>query len=185
MEASPDQALPAVQRISTTGRQALLEMRRLLGVLRDEPAEQPLEPQPSLARLDDLLAHVKAAGIPVSMEIDGDPQLLSEGVQLTIYRVAQEALTNTLKHANEPTHAHLVLRCGSGRVELELTDNGRELTGVTATPPSADAASVGGRGLRGMRERAAAYGGELEAGPCPGGGWLVRLQLDADVPPQT
>jgi signal transduction histidine kinase len=183
MESSPERALPALQRVSATGRQALVEMRRLLGVLHDEPTEHPLEPQPSLDRLDDLLARVHAAGIPVSMEIVGDPHDLADGVQLAVFRVAQEALTNILKHAPRPTRAQLLLRCRSGEVELEVTDaaEGAEGAegGVTAMNGHLSTVS-GGRGLRGMQERAAAYGGDLDAGPLPRGGWRVRLRLHAD-----
>jgi signal transduction histidine kinase len=154
-----------------TGRQALVEMRRLLGVLRDESASHPLEPQPSLDRLDELLARVHAAGIPVTMDLDGDPGELADGVQLTVFRVAQEALTNTLKHAMRPTCAHLALSCRRGQVELEVTDTGGRQPAIAA----------GGRGLHGMRERAASYGGKLEAGPGPDGGWRVHLQLNPDA----
>ena len=93
------------------------------------PSAQPLEPQPSLDRLDELLARVHAAGIPVTMEIDGDPRRAPDGVQLTVFRVAQEALTNTLKHAARPTRAHLALRCRPGSVELEVTDTGENRPG--------------------------------------------------------
>jgi signal transduction histidine kinase len=171
MDSSPARAMQATERVSATGRQALLEMRRLLGVLREEPSEHLLEPQPSLERLDELLARVNAAGIPVTMDLEGNPRELADGVQLTVFRVAQEALTNTLKHADRPARAHLALNCRPGQVELEVTDTGR---GPAATRP-------GGRGLRGMRERAAAYGGKLEAGPRPQGGWRVHLWLDPDA----
>jgi signal transduction histidine kinase len=169
MSAEPERAAQATARVSATGREALVEMRRLLGVLREDSSEQPLAPQPSLDRLDELLARVNAAGIPVSMELDGDPHELADGVQLTVFRVAQEALTNTLKHADRPTRAHLALSCRSGEVELEVTDTGSDRT---------VAAASGGRGLHGMRERAATYGGKLEAGPRPQGGWRVHLRLD-------
>ncbi len=172
MDSSPDRALQAAQRVSATGRQALVEMRRLLGVLRDESAVGPLEPQPSLGRLDELLARVDAAGIPVTMELEGDPRELADGVQLTVFRVAQEALTNTLKHAARPTRAHLALSCRPGAVELEVTDTGNE---------RAVAAASGGRGLLGMRERVATYGGKLEAGPRAHGGWRVHLRLNPDA----
>jgi signal transduction histidine kinase len=173
MDASPERVAEATKRVAATGREALTEMRRLLGVLRDESSAQPLEPQPSLGRLDDLLARVHAAGIPVTMDLDGDPHELANGVQLTVFRVAQEALTNTLKHATRPTSAHVALCCRQGRVELEVTDTGQ---GRVAPTP-------GGRGLHGMRERAASYGGKLEAGPSPRGGWRVHLLLNPDAQP--
>jgi signal transduction histidine kinase len=122
MDTSPERAAEATQRIAATGREALVEMRRLLGVLRDRSSAQPLEPQPSLDRLDELLARVHAAGIPVTMDLEGDPRGLADGVQLTVFRVAQEALTNTLKHATRPTRAHVALSCRPGQVELEVTD---------------------------------------------------------------
>jgi signal transduction histidine kinase len=175
LDAAPEQALPAMQRVSATGRQALVEMRRLLGVLRDdEPKEHPLEPQPSLERLDELVARVNAAGIPVSIEIDGEPRELADGVQLAVFRVAQEALTNTLKHAGRPATAHLALHCATEHVELDVIDTGTNgVDGARRTVRG----GAGGRGLRGMRERAAAYGGELEAGPMAQGGWRVHFSL--------
>jgi signal transduction histidine kinase len=180
MESSPERASEATERVSATGRQALLEMRRLLGVLGEQSDEGPLAPQPSLDRLDSLLAQIHAAGIPVTMDLDGDPHELPEGVQLTVFRVAQEALTNTLKHAARPTSAHLALRCQQGGgVELEVTDTGRAPLRL-ADSASLGAGSSGGRGLRGMRERAAVYGGRLDAGPGPEGGWHVRLRLGSD-----
>jgi signal transduction histidine kinase len=181
MDTAPGRALPAMEQVSATGRQALLEMRRLLGVLRDdEPDEHPLEPQPSLERLDDLVARVNAAGIPVSIEIDGEPRKLADGVQLAVFRVAQEALTNTLKHAGRPATAHLALHCcDPDRVQLEVIDTGT--TGYRPLTSGGVGSVEGGRGLRGMRERAAAYGGELEAGPLSEGGWRVSLRLDADI----
>ncbi|MGH2903787.1 MAG: sensor histidine kinase [Solirubrobacteraceae bacterium] len=175
MDSSPERAIQATRRVSATGRQALEEMRRLLGVLREESSAHPFEPQPGLDRLDDLLARVHAAGIPVTMELDGDPHELPDGVQLTVFRVAQEALTNQLKHAERPTRAHLALSCQPGAVELEVTDTGSGET--DEVPVFSLAAASGGRGLRGMRERATAYGGKLDAGPGPDGGWRVHLSL--------
>jgi signal transduction histidine kinase len=177
MASSPQRADEAIARISATGRQALLEMRRLLGVLREDAAEQPLAPQPRLDRLDELLAQVHAAGIPVTMDLDGDPRELPDGVQLTIFRVAQEALTNTLKHAARPTSAHVALSCAPSSVELEVTDTGRS-AGLAGAPTSL---AGSGRGLSGMRERAAAYGGKLDAGPSLDGGWRVHLRLRPDA----
>ena len=180
MDAAPEQALPAIERVSVTGRQALVEMRRLLGVLSEEPGHHPLEPQPRLERLDELVAQVNAAGVPVSIEIDGEPRELADGVQLAVFRVAQEALTNTLKHAGRPARAHLALRCLDEQVDLEVTD-----TGLAGDHPAGGIVrrdvAIGGRGLQGMYERAAAYGGELEAGPMRDGGWRVHLSLHADA----
>ncbi len=176
--ASPDSSLSAMERVSQTGRQALGEMRRLLGVLRDEPEAGSYEPQPGLDRLDELLARVEAAGIPVAIEVFGDPHELSGGVQLTVFRVAQEALTNTLKHARRPATARLTLRCEPDRVALEVTDTGGPApAGSMQALPIAPALPSGGRGIRGMRERAAAFGGDLEAGPVPAGGWRVALTI--------
>jgi signal transduction histidine kinase len=177
MASSPQRASEAIERVAATGRQALVEMRRLLGVLREDAAEQPLAPQPRLDRLDELLAQVHAAGIPVTIDLDGDPNELPEGVQLTVFRVAQEALTNTLKHAPRPTSAHLALRCESRSVELEVTDTGA----IAARTGSSASLAGSGRGLSGMRERAAAYGGRLDAGPAPDGGWRVHLRLRPDA----
>jgi signal transduction histidine kinase len=174
LQSAPDAAGSAMQRVSATGRQALAEMRRLLGVLRDDPAAEPFEPQPGLDRLDDLLARVEAAGVPVSIEIEGDPHELSGGVQLAVFRVAQEALTNSLKHAGRPATARLALRIAGGRVDLVVTDTG-------SGPGDGPAPGPRGRGLPGMRERAAAYGGTLAAGPLPDGGWRVHLSVAADV----
>jgi signal transduction histidine kinase len=178
MSDEPERAAQATARVSATGREALVEMRRLLGVLREDSSEHPLAPQPSLDRLDELLARVNAAGIPVSMELDGDPRELADGVQLTVFRVAQEALTNTLKHADRPTRAHLALSCRPGEVELEVTDTGNPATAGEAIARLPVAR--GGRGLPGMRERASAYGGEVKAGPTPDGGWRVHLRLRPD-----
>ena len=169
-EASPEQAAQATRQISATGRDALVEMRSLLGILRDDEVQRPLEPQPRLGELQKIVERVRAAGVPVRVEIDGDPATLPEGIQLAVFRVAQEALTNTLKHAVRPTAVSLNLRCSTDCVELEAIDSG---------PRSGDPASDG-RGVRGMRERALAYGGALEAGPRPEGGWRVCMQLRLD-----
>jgi signal transduction histidine kinase len=174
MHSRPEEAESTIERVSATGRLALGEMRRLLGVLREQPTTEPFEPQPSLAQLDDLIARVEAAGLPVSLELEGDPHGLDEGVQVTVYRVVQEALTNTLKHAIDPAGAVVRLVCRStGGILLEIVDDGHTLP-FTETEPGA---APGGRGLTGMQERATAYGGAVEAGPRLEGGWRVRLQL--------
>ncbi len=179
LDGAPEQASGAIERVSATGRQALMEMRRLLGVLRGEPAREPFAPQPTLERLDELIARVDAAGIPVMVDVDGNLQELAPGVQLAVFRVAQEALTNTLKHAARPTTARLQLRCSGGQVELEVTNTGSP-RGASA-PGAPPARASDGRGLLGMRERANVYDGELDVGPTEDGGWRVHLRLQADA----
>ncbi|MFI2437283.1 sensor histidine kinase [Streptomyces sp. NPDC018693] len=173
---SPDRAAQALDAISTTSRQALTELRRLLDVLRDEDREPPLDlaPQPSLTDLDQLIDGVRAAGLPVRTTIHGTPAI-PPGRQLTVYRVIQEALTNTLKHAGPDATSHIVLSyADTGAVTATITDTGH------GRPPTAD----NGRGLPGMRERTALYGGTLEAGPRPhpARGWRVHLHLPEEPP---
>ncbi|MEU9523224.1 histidine kinase [Streptomyces sp. NPDC048224] len=180
---SPDRAAQALDAIASTSRQALGELRRLLDVLRDDdsdgaPAAAELAPQPALTDLDRLLDGVRGAGLPVATTVSGEPAL-PEGRQLTLYRVIQEALTNTLKHAGPDATAHVDLSYGAGgAVTLSVTDTGR-----TASPPRSPALS-GGRGLPGMRERTSLYGGTLEAGPrpAPEQGWRVHLHLPEETP---
>jgi signal transduction histidine kinase len=162
---------PTLQKIERSGRQALVEMRRLLGVLRqpDEPAAGPeLSPQPGVAELAALAEGVRAAGLPVVLVIDGDPDQLPAAVDISAYRIVQEALTNVLKHAGRAS-AQVSVRCGADEVFIEVTDDG-------AGPQPAGPAG-GGHGLAGMRERVALFGGELAAGPEPGGGFAVRARL--------
>lgn len=173
---SPERAAQALDAIAGTSRQALTELRRLLDVLRDdEPAPADLTPQPALTDLDRLLDGVRRAGLPVRATVEGDPAI-SPGRQLTLYRVIQEALTNTLKHAGPDATADIALSyAASGAVTLTVTDTGRG--GAPTTN--------GGRGLTGMRERTALYGGTLEAGPRPHPqrGWRVHLLLPEDSTP--
>ncbi|MEV8128860.1 histidine kinase [Streptomyces sp. NPDC085944] len=179
---SPDRAVQALDAISTTSRQALGELRRLLDVLRDDaqdgtPTAPELAPQPALTDLDHLLDGVRQAGLPVRKTVKGEPTL-PEGRQLTLYRVIQEALTNTLKHAGPDATADIDLSYGAGgAVTLTVTDTGR-----AAPPPSPGL--TGGRGLPGMRERTSLYGGTLEAGPrpAPERGWRVHLHLPEESP---
>lgn len=141
-------------------------MRRLLGMLRSDDEEIALSPLPSLRFMDVLVAHVRDAGIPVEVTVEGEPIELPPGIDLSAYRIVQEALTNTLKHAGSAT-ARVVIRYRKDDLELEIAD-----TGARAAGGEGD-----GHGLVGMRERVSLYGGRLEAGPRDGGGFAVRARL--------
>ncbi|MDT0613853.1 sensor histidine kinase [Streptomyces lancefieldiae] len=178
---SPERASQALDAIATTSRQALGELRRLLDVLRDEERDgaqaAELAPQPALTDLDQLLDGVRRAGLPVRTTVRGRATL-PEGRQLTVYRVIQEALTNTLKHAGPDATAHIDLSYEvGGAVALTVTDTGRG----SPVPALSDGR---GRGLPGMRERTSLYGGTLEAGPRPRPeqGWRVHLHLPEESP---
>lgn len=167
MRDAPDRAELAMRKSSTVGRQALTEMRRLLGVLR-ENGRPALAPQPGIAEIEGVVARVRAAGLPVRYDVDGRPcDAVPEGVQLAAFRIVQEALTNTLKHAGAGTETQVRLEVADGALLIEVADAG---------PPAVGAAHEGG-GLRGMRERAAVYDGTVEAGPRRDGGWQVRTRL--------
>jgi signal transduction histidine kinase len=155
--------------IEKTGRQALGEMRRLLGMLRKEDEELALAPLPSLDHLDSLVAHVREAGLPVELHVEGARQTLPAGVDISAFRIVQEALTNALRHAG-PARARVVVRYGDGEVEVEVADDGR----------GPQEANGSGHGLVGMRERVTLYGGELETGLREGGGYAVRARLPFD-----
>jgi signal transduction histidine kinase len=168
---APEKATSAMETVSATGRQALTEMRRLLGVLRDDDEGSTLEPQPGVPQIDQLVDQVRAAGLPVTLEVAGDGRFLPAGAQLTVFRLVQEALTNCLKHAGPSADARVRLQYASDGVDVEVSDSG-------SRKPSAE--SRGGRGLDGMRERAAVYTGTVEAGPRSGGGWRVHTHLWLD-----
>ncbi|MFH8609018.1 sensor histidine kinase [Streptomyces sp. NPDC018029] len=179
---SPERAAQALEAIGTTSRQALGELRRLLDVLRDDvlrddaPATAELAPQPALTDLARLIDGVRAAGLPVRSTVHGRADAVPAGRQLTVYRVVQEALTNTLKHAGPDATATVDVIYADGGVTVEVTDTGLG-AGAGGSPHAG-----GGRGLTGMRERTALYDGTLEAGPLPHppGGWRVRLHLPKD-----
>ena len=152
--------------VEQSGREALAEMRRMVGVLR-RPEEAPaLAPQPSLEYLDKLVEHARETGLPVELRIEGTPVQLPAGIDLTAYRLVQEGLTNAIKHARAH-HAEVLVRYGDGHVELTVNDDG----------PGGGDGDKGGHGLVGMRERVSVYGGELEAGPRPEGGYRLRARL--------
>ncbi len=159
----PQKADTAMATVEDTGRAALTEMRRILGVLRDEDGTRLLTPQPSLGDLGDLLA--TADDLPLQVHTEGSLDALPQGVEVSAYRIVQEALTNVRRHAGPVRHVDVsVARCPS-HLTVEVSDDGRGAS--VATSPN-------GFGLVGMRERVAAYDGELVAGPRPGGGWRVR-----------
>ena len=162
----PDDARGAIDAIERTASLALTEMRGLLGVLRADEQAGTLAPQPSLAQVGALVAEVRDAGLPVELCVEGEPHELPVGIELCAYRIVQEALTNTLKHAG-PATARVVVRYGDDALELEVADTGGGVGygGVT------------GQGLTGMRERAAIFGGRLQAGPRRQGGYLVTARL--------
>ncbi len=166
----PDRARAALAAISATGRQALTEMRVLLGVLRKTGAdgEAALAPLPGLGQLDDLLDQARAAGLPVTCMIEGEPQRLQGGAALAAYRIIQESLTSTRKHAGPGASAAVQLRYTGDQLELSITDDG---VGAAATSDGA------GHGLTGMAERAAMYGGSVVTGPRSTGGFSVTARL--------
>jgi len=170
-DTAPDQARAALKVIADSGRAALTEMRRLLGVLRDDQ-EQAIAPQPGIADIDRLVSDLRTSGLPVRYTVDGATSELEPGLALTVYRVVQESLTNTLKHAGPATPTAVVVRQRPDAVEVQVADEG----------PSAEASSTGspvpvsnGHGLVGMAERVAMYGGTLHAAPRAGGGWRVDV----------
>ncbi|GAA0962145.1 sensor histidine kinase [Actinocorallia libanotica] len=166
-----DRAKNALETISATGRLALGEMRRLLGVLRESDDTGAYTPQPGVEQLDDLVEQVRDAGLPLDFTVEGEPKELPQGLQLSVFRIVQEALTNTLKHAGPGASARVRLRYDNGAVEIHVQDDGRG---------TAMAENDGkGHGLAGMRERAALYGGTVRAEPVPGGGFEVAARLPA------
>jgi len=182
VERDPPRAVQAFEAIGTTGRQALVEMRRLLGVLRDDhehaggvavSSAAGRSPQPGIAQVTTLVDQVRQAGFAVELVVEGHPGPLPPGVDLSAYRIVQEALTNAMKHAG-PSRARVLVRYSDDELELRVSDDG-------LGPASHEWAATGGQGLLGMRERVNLFGGELDAGPGPDGGFTVsaRLPLEA------
>jgi len=166
-ERRPEQARAALRAIEHSARDALGELRRLLGAVR--PGDDDTRPAPGLDRVDELAAPLRAGGLQVVVRREGPAASLPAGVDLSAYRIVQEALTNTLRHA-QATRAEVTLTYGTDAVEVEVRDDGR---GADAEGPW----SGGGNGLVGMRERTALLGGTLEAGPLPGRGYRVHARL--------
>jgi signal transduction histidine kinase len=167
LRTDPDRAEAALQAIAGTGRQALNEMRRLLGVLRSADEQATLAPVPGLGELRELLDQARTAGLQVSYTLTGTPRELPEGAELAAYRVVQESLTNTRKHAGLAATAAVTLCYEPDGLTVEVTDDGLGVGGE----------DTGGHGLAGMRERIAVYGGTVAAGPLPHGGFGVTARL--------
>lgn len=160
----PQRAHEALQTIETIGRAALTDLRRLLGAIREGDASY--EPQPGLEQIDELLAGIRSSGLDVELQIEGKPHPLPAALELSAYRIIQEALTNTLKHAHA-SHVEVTLRYRARALDLEVRDNGH----------GNSTAHSGGSGLIGMRERVAAFGGSLAAGPSSVGGFAVEARF--------
>jgi signal transduction histidine kinase len=168
MDAEPERAEASLRSVERAGREALAEMRRLLGVLDGHRDPRALAPQPGLADIKDLLARTRASGLNADLLVEGEPTVLSPALDLCAYRIVQEALTNAIKHA-APASAEVRVRWGEGALELEISDDG--------CGPGAVNGASGGHGIAGMRERAALHGGSVDVGPGPGGGFTVHAQL--------
>jgi signal transduction histidine kinase len=194
-----ERATDVMRRVSATGRTALADTRRLLGVLREPPVERSADygsqspgeeaaearqPVPSLAQLEALIEQVRSAGLDTTLEVRGEAPDVPVGVQLTVYRLVQEALTNTLKHGGAGARATVRLRFQPGELLVDIDDDGAGVP-PAPQPSSSSAPATAGSGLVGMRERARAYGGDVQAGPREPGGWKVsaRLLLDAGDAP--
>ncbi|MFE2419565.1 sensor histidine kinase [Streptomyces hokutonensis] len=176
LDSAPDQAKKALETISSTGRQALAEMRRLLGVLRTGEHKEAGEyvPQPDVEQIDDLVQQCRTSGLPVDFKVEGTPRPLPSGVELTAYRIVQEALTNTRKHGGPNTGASVRLVYFDDGLGLLVEDDGKGAPHELYEEGGVDGQ---GHGLIGMRERVGMVGGTLDAGPRPGGGFRISALL--------
>jgi signal transduction histidine kinase len=168
-QSDPEAAKDAAEQVSSTGRQALGEMQRLVSMLRGTDRPVPRTPQPGLDQIDDLLVQVRAAGLPATLTVSGTPFPVPPSAQLAVYRLVQESLTNILKHANNPNRAQVTMTYAEPTIILYVLDDGRSEP-VRSTVHT-------GHGLTGMRERAMVFGGHVDAGPTRHGGWQVRAIL--------
>jgi signal transduction histidine kinase len=188
MHSEPEQAAEAVREASRVGRTALRELQRALGVLRDRPqapGEATRTPTPTIAELDSLLIPVRRTGLDVTLTIEGIPAELSAGLQLTIYRLVQESLTNTVKHAIAADQASVLIRIGPAGVDIKIIDNGQSgspvANPINPTIPLHPVAASG-HGIIGMHERAAGHNGRVEAGRTSAG-WMVRAHFPVEKAP--
>jgi len=170
LEGDPKAAREALLEIEATARFSVLELQRMVTILRAADSSALREPQPGLAQVPELIERVRAAGLPVTLTVEGPAPRLAPGVDLAAYRIVQEALTNALKHAQAPTSVRICFR--DNEVKLEVLDDGSDVTG---------SGPGGGHGLVGMRERVLLYGGTLEVGPRPDRGYRVAAMLPVTV----
>jgi signal transduction histidine kinase len=171
LASAPDQAREALLAVESSGREAMAELRRLLGVLHEQDDGLALAPQPGVEAIEPLLKRVSDAGLPVTLRVEGQPRVLTAGLNLAVYRIVQEALTNALKHAGL-VRTEVTIQYREADLMVEVLDEG------TGSLGNGDGQH--GHGLLGMRERVALYGGTLEAGPRPGRGYAVRAWLPLD-----
>ena len=174
IDEQPAQARDALGIIKQASKDALVELRSILGVLRDVDEDAPRVPAPSLARIDELVAHAAMSGVDVRVDADDDLAHLPRNVDLAAYRIVQESLTNVARHAHPP-EAVVRLHADNGSLTVEVLDDGTTSPGDVGVPS-------GGNGIAGMRERAASVGGHLSAGPRPGRGFAVRAELPLGDP---
>lgn len=167
----PERAAEAMRQVSSTGRHALDDVRRLLGVLRTENTAQTRRPQPGIAQIDGLIDQVRATGLAADATFTGTRTSVPPGAELTVYRIVQEALTNTLKHAVRPTRVSVVVDCGVDAVSVDVHDDGDR------RPTPTECSRAAGHGVAGMRERAAVHDGTVRAGFDAAGGWRVHARL--------
>ncbi|WP_410631583.1 sensor histidine kinase [Amycolatopsis sp. cmx-4-83] len=180
-DVTPERSKQALELVGDAGRQALGELRRMLGVLREKADAPELNPQPGIGDLDALCTRIRAAGPEILLRSAGELDTLDRGVQLMTYRIVQEALTNTLKHAGPRTRVDVLIAVEGPALRIRVQDAGPPDAAAPLDPPAEE-----GHGIAGMRERAALYGGTVTVGPTAGGGWVVQAVLDLtpiSVPP--
>lgn len=170
VDTNPGKAREVLETIENIGRTSVDEMRRMLGVLRSDTSELELEPQPGFEQLDELRKQVDVAGVTLDLTVVGDLEALPPSLNLTGYRILQEALTNVLRHAGRPVRVAAEINCDDSELTITVTDDGLGAAASTETAGS-------GHGLRGMRERVEIYNGTLKSGPVPGGGFGVYATL--------
>ena len=173
----PAVAQRTLETIATTGREALTEMRRLFGLLRSGDNDGAVDPQPGTSDLGELIAAVEHSGMHVSMTVEGSPAHIDQGTGLTVYRIVQEGLTNSIKHAGPQASARVRIAYGSDQITIEVIDDGRGAAADRVNGSHDDETDGAGHGLIGMRERVELHGGSLVARPAPGGGFEVRATL--------